>query len=40
MNFFDELKNYDLEVFNACNLELLTILKYLVKLKQDKSIFQ
>lgn len=22
MNFFDELKNYDLEVFNACNLEL------------------
>lgn len=22
MNFFDELKNYDTEVFNACNLEL------------------
>ena len=22
MNFFDELKNYDLEVANACNLEL------------------
>jgi len=22
MNFFDELKNYDIDVFNACNLEL------------------